>query len=156
MSSSHVGSTLPEPSEMTHRGTVDANQLCKNLAYQTILLEKQLSGDQADAFGTFSAPRPAEGSHLSSDIAAVQAILRQSAPWLASAVQDMNDETKRAGIKVVQAVEKFRRLVIRVKSLDLGDTVTRTLTQLLHDVATCFSSAFEQVGIHLLSLCPGV
>jgi len=40
---------------MTGRGIVDATQLCTNLAHQTVLLEKQLSDDQVDAFGTFSA-----------------------------------------------------------------------------------------------------
>lgn len=152
MTSSHVVSTLSESSEATGRNIVDATQLCTDLAYQTVLLEKQLSGDQAGTFGAFSAPQPAEGSHPSSDIATMQVILRQSAPWLASAVQNTNDETKQAGIKVVQAVEKFRGLVIQAKSLDLGDTITRALTQLLDDVVTCFSSALEQVGSRLPSL----
>jgi separase len=58
----------------------------------------------------------------------------------------MDDEAKQAGIKVVQAVEKLRRLVIQAKSLDLDYPTTRVLAQLLHDVATCFNSAFQQVG----------
>ena len=79
----------------------------------------------------------------------------RSTPWLVSAVQKADGETKQAGIRVVQAVEKFRRIVIGVKSLDSNDDVPRTLAQLLHDVAACFDSAFQQVRSHL-SLCPVV
>jgi len=82
----------------------------------------------------------------------VQTILRQSAPWLVSAVRKTDDEMKRAGIKVAQVVEKFRRLVIRAKDLHSDSTIKGTLAQLLRDVATCFDSAFEQVGTHLSCL----
>ena len=75
----------------------------------------------------------------------MQGILRQSVPWLVSAAQKTDDEMKQAGIKVAQAVEKFRRLVIRVKGLDSNSTIKGAVVQLLHDVATCFNSAFEQV-----------
>jgi len=78
-----------------------------------------------------------------------QAILKRSTPWLVSAVQEADDGTKRAGIKVVQSVEKFRRVVMRVKGLDSNDDITRTLAQLLHDVAACFDSAFQLVRPHL-------
>lgn len=151
MSSSrpHVDPTPSEPSGTTGRGIVDATELCTDLTYQTLLLEKQLGDGQPNAFGTFLTMRSARISHLDSDIAAVQAILGRSTPWLASAVQMTSDGTKQAGIKVVQAVEKFRRLVIRAKGLDLNDIITRTLAQLLHDVAACFDSAFGQVRPHL-------
>ena len=59
---------------------------------------------------------------------------------------------RQAGIKVAQVVEKFRRLAIRAKDLNSDFTIKGTLAQLLRDVATCFDSAFEQVGIHLSSL----
>lgn len=69
-----------------------------------------------------------------------------------SAVQKIDDETKPSGIKVAQAVEKFRRLVIQANSLGPSDSTARTLAQLLYTVATCFNSAFEQVGSRPLSL----
>lgn len=83
----------------------------------------------------------------------MQSILRQSVPWLVSAVRKTGDEPKQAGIKVAQAVEKFRRLVIQAKDMHTSATAKGMLTQLLQDVATCFNSAFEQVRAHLLSLC---
>jgi hypothetical protein len=85
-----------------------------------------------------------------------QAILRQSIPWLVSAAQKSDSDTKQYGIKVAQAVEKFRRLVIRVKNVERGSITTKMLAQLLHDVAACFNSAFEQVrSISCLSI-PGL
>jgi hypothetical protein len=75
----------------------------------------------------------------------VQAILRQSIPWLVSAVQKTDEGTKQHGIKVVQAVEKFRRLIVRAKNVERDSIINKTLVQLLHDVALCFSSAFGQV-----------
>lgn len=120
-----------------------------------MLLEKQLGDGQPNIFGTFPALQPARSSHSGPDIATAQAILRRSTPWLVSAVQKVDDETKQVGIKVVQAVEKFRRVVIRVKGLDSNDDITSTVAQLLHDVAACFDSAFQQVGPHL-SLCSEV
>ena len=86
----------------------------------------------------------------------MQTILRQSASWLISAVRETDDEMKQAGIKVAQVVERFRRLVIRAKDLHSESTIKGTLAQLLRDIATCFDSAFEQVGIHLSPLYFGV
>ena len=80
--------------------------------------------------------------------------MRQSTPWLVSAAQNTDGEAKQAGIKVAQAVEKFRRLVIRGNNSDPDLAITRTLAQLLDDVAMCFNSAFEQVETHILSPIP--
>lgn len=82
----------------------------------------------------------------------MQTVLRQSAPWLVSAVQKTDDEMKQAGIGVAQVVERFRRIVIRAKDLHSDSAIKGTLAQLLRDVATCFDSAFKQVGSHLPSL----
>lgn len=76
----------------------------------------------------------------------MQAILRKSVPWLVSAVQKAEDGgAKKPGIKIVQAVEKFRRFIIQVKNSERDPIISKTLVQLLHDVASCFDSAFEQV-----------
>jgi hypothetical protein len=71
--------------------------------------------------------------------------LRQSLPWLAFAVQKTDDEAKQSAVKVAHAVEKFRRLVIRMKNVGRDSVIAQTLAQLLNDVAVCFNSAFEQV-----------
>lgn len=63
---------------------------------------------------------------------------------------------KQAGIKVAQAVEKLRQLVVRARDLDSDSTIKGTLAQLLYDVAMCFNSAFEQVGSQLSSFYSGV
>lgn len=151
VSSSHAGSTLLRPSETTGQEIVDATKLCADLAHQTALLEKRLNAGQADAFGTLLALRPTRDSHLGSELATVQTILRQSIPLLVSAVQKTEAEAKNTGINVAQAIENFRRTVIRTKNAD-GDSITAiTLAQLLHDVTACFNSAFEQVWA---ILCP--
>ena len=75
----------------------------------------------------------------------VQEILRQSVPWLVSAVQEQGGDAKQSGIKVVQGVEKFRRLIVRAKNVEHDPTISKTLVELLHDVASCFNSAFKQV-----------
>jgi len=149
MPSFRVGLTRPEQSETTGRDNVDATQLYTDLTHQITLLEKQLGGDQANVFGTFSTVWSTWVSQPGSDIATVQTALRQSVPWLVSATQETGGEMKQAGIKVAQAVEEFRRLVIRTKGLRLNATIKGPLTQLLHDVAACFNSAFEQVGTDL-------
>ena len=61
-------------------------------------------------------------------------------------MQKADDDLKKSGMKVAQAMEKFRQLVIRAKNVG-RDTINKTLVQLLHGVATCFNSAFEQVSI---------
>lgn len=83
--------------------------------------------------------------HPSPDTMIVQVILKQSIPWLVSAVQKADDGTKQPGIEVTQAVEKFRRFIIRTKNAEGYSFINKTLIQLLHDVASCFNSAFEQV-----------
>lgn len=75
----------------------------------------------------------------------MQAILRQSIPWIVSAVRKTDDDAKQSGVKVVQAVENFRRLVIRARNVERNPIIGNMLVQLLHDVASCFNSAFEQV-----------
>lgn len=84
-------------------------------------------------------------SHAGPEAVIVQEILRQSVPWLVSAVQETGDDTKQSGIKVVLAVENFRRLVVRAKNIERDLVINKTLVQLLHDVASCFNSAFELV-----------
>lgn len=134
------------------RGIPDATQLYTDLVHQTVLMEKQFGHDQGKPFGMFSVLWSSRDSQPCADAATVQAILRQSIPWLVSAVRKTGDEAKRAGIKVAEAVEKFRRFTIQAKDTYTNPTTKGILAQLLQDVATCFNSAFEQVCAHLLSL----
>lgn len=145
VSSSRGGSTQTHPSGALNQEIVDATQLCTDLARQTVLLEKQLNKELANGFGMLITSRPLGSSHPGLETSTVQGILRQSISWLVSAVQETDNKTKQSGIKVVQAVETFRRLVIRVKSTECDSATTKTFVQLLHEVATCFDSAFEQV-----------
>ena len=145
MSSSRAPSVPTQSSGTVGRGIADATQLCTDLTHQTVLLEKQLDGEEPKVFGMLSIPRPSQNSHPGSEIGIVQAILGRSIPWFVSAVQKADDDAKKSGIKVVQAVEKFRRLIIRAKSAEPNSNISETLVQLLHDVASCFNSAFEQV-----------